>query len=180
MATPPTPIVQVPTPRQTIPYADRPLVDLRSGRAIMDHYQFLERLSRFADGTIQNVTTIIVQTNDNTAAIVVLEGDVVAIEAEIAAIQAEIDNIQHAQTPPPPAPAPRPFPLEIPPAPTLRAPLAAFPPAPARVPFPTPMYGATADRPVSPPLWTSYGDDDLGLPIWWNGTDWVDGTGTPV
>jgi hypothetical protein len=40
--------------------------------------------------------------------------------------------------------------------------------------------GATADRPLEPLLFEMYFDTDLGLPVWWNGTDWVDATGTAV
>ena len=41
--------------------------------------------------------------------------------------------------------------------------------------------GATADRPAVG-LYTGqyYFDTDLGIPIWYNGTDWVDATGTVV
>ncbi len=45
---------------------------------------------------------------------------------------------------------------------------------------PTPLYGTTARRPVAPPPWTAYGDTDLGIPIWWNETDWIDATGAIV
>ncbi len=38
--------------------------------------------------------------------------------------------------------------------------------------------GATANRPSSPYLYEFYLDTSLGYPIWWNGSDWVDGTGT--
>jgi hypothetical protein len=37
--------------------------------------------------------------------------------------------------------------------------------------------GATASRPVTPTLGEMYFDTDLGLPIWWNGTYWVDALG---
>jgi len=41
--------------------------------------------------------------------------------------------------------------------------------------------GATANRPAFD-LYTGqyYFDTDLGIPIWYNGTDWVDATGTVV
>ena len=41
--------------------------------------------------------------------------------------------------------------------------------------------GATADRPAAG-LYTGqyYFDTDLGIPIWYNGSDWVDATGTVV
>lgn len=41
--------------------------------------------------------------------------------------------------------------------------------------------GDTASRPSTPLLYESYFDTDLGsngMPVWWNGTDWVDATGT--
>ena len=41
--------------------------------------------------------------------------------------------------------------------------------------------GATADRPAAS-LYTGqyYFDTDLGIPIWYNGSDWVDAAGTVV
>lgn len=41
--------------------------------------------------------------------------------------------------------------------------------------------GTTANRPTKD-LWVGrfYFDTDLGHPIWYDGTDWVDATGTPV
>jgi len=48
-----------------------------------------------------------------------------------------------------------------------------------------PDSGVTADRPLntgSPKLQTGqyYFDTTLGIPIWWDGTNWVDATGTTV
>jgi hypothetical protein len=48
-----------------------------------------------------------------------------------------------------------------------------------------PDSGITADRPIdtgNPQLQIGqyYFDTDLGKPIWWNGTIWVDATGTAV
>ena len=40
--------------------------------------------------------------------------------------------------------------------------------------------GTTANRPSSPTNYQFYFDTDLGKPIWYNGTDWVDSTGTVV
>lgn len=40
--------------------------------------------------------------------------------------------------------------------------------------------GTTANRPTSVPTGYMYFDTDLGKPIWWNGTGWVDATGTAV
>ncbi|MFN8681698.1 hypothetical protein ACDP63_11225 [Paracoccus sp. P2] len=40
--------------------------------------------------------------------------------------------------------------------------------------------GGTGGRPGSPYLWQQYADTTLGKPIWWNGTAWVDATGTTV
>jgi hypothetical protein len=45
----------------------------------------------------------------------------------------------------------------------------------------TPSAGDTASRPSTDLLvGQQYFDTDLGIPIWWNGTDWVDATGTVV
>lgn len=38
--------------------------------------------------------------------------------------------------------------------------------------------GATLARPETPILGQMYFDTDLGIPIWWNGTIWVNATGT--
>jgi hypothetical protein len=45
----------------------------------------------------------------------------------------------------------------------------------------TPDYGITVNRPISG-LQTgqSYFDTTLGIPIWWNGTNWVNASGTTV
>lgn len=40
--------------------------------------------------------------------------------------------------------------------------------------------GATADRPDDPFLYMMFFDTDLGLPIWYDGTNWVDATGATV
>ena len=43
----------------------------------------------------------------------------------------------------------------------------------------TPQNGATADRPTQNlQIGQFYFDTTLGIPIWYNGTDWVDATGT--
>jgi hypothetical protein len=42
----------------------------------------------------------------------------------------------------------------------------------------TALRGDTASRPTENQH--QYFDTDLGLPIWWNETDWVDATGTNV
>ena len=38
----------------------------------------------------------------------------------------------------------------------------------------------TPNRPVAPIIGQNYFDMTLGRPIWWNGTDWVDATGTKI
>ena len=45
---------------------------------------------------------------------------------------------------------------------------------------PAPAYGATAQRPTAPGTGFQYFDTDLGYPIWYDSTQWVDATGTPV
>jgi hypothetical protein len=40
--------------------------------------------------------------------------------------------------------------------------------------------GTTANRPSSPDNYEFYFDTDLNKPIWWNGSNWVDATGTTV
>jgi len=40
--------------------------------------------------------------------------------------------------------------------------------------------GDTASRPASPVLYSSYVDTTLGKPIWYDGTNWIDATGTVV
>ena len=49
----------------------------------------------------------------------------------------------------------------------------------------TPLYGATADRPVESvqaplPIGQFYYDTTLDRPIWWNGTVWKKADGTTV
>jgi hypothetical protein len=48
-----------------------------------------------------------------------------------------------------------------------------------------PDAGITADRPISTALiklqiGQMYFDTTVGLPIWWDGTDWIDAAGTVV
>jgi hypothetical protein len=51
-----------------------------------------------------------------------------------------------------------------------------------------PLYGPTTDRPVESiqapiPIGQTYFDTDLGttgLPIWWDGTQWINASGTAV
>ena len=48
-----------------------------------------------------------------------------------------------------------------------------------------PDAGLTTDRPISTTfiklqIGQQYFDTDLGIPIWWNGADWVDASGTVV
>jgi len=40
--------------------------------------------------------------------------------------------------------------------------------------------GDTASRPENPLTYEMYFDTDLGLPIWHDGTNWVDATGATV
>jgi len=42
------------------------------------------------------------------------------------------------------------------------------------------LGGPTADRPTTPENYMMYFDTDLGHPIWYDGTDWVDSQGTVV
>lgn len=42
------------------------------------------------------------------------------------------------------------------------------------------LSGPSAGRPTSVVTGEPYFDTDLGLPIWWNGTAWVNATGAPV
>jgi hypothetical protein len=43
----------------------------------------------------------------------------------------------------------------------------------------TPQNGATADRPTQNlQVGQFYFDTTLGYPVWWDGADWVDATGT--
>jgi hypothetical protein len=43
-----------------------------------------------------------------------------------------------------------------------------------------PVTGTTAARPAGAPLGWSYFDTTLGVPVWWNGTGWVNSTGGAV
>jgi hypothetical protein len=40
--------------------------------------------------------------------------------------------------------------------------------------------GPTEGRPAEPELGFDYFDSDIGKPIWWNGTDWIDASGNTV
>lgn len=40
--------------------------------------------------------------------------------------------------------------------------------------------GTTGSRPGNPAPYTMYFDTDLGMPIWWDGQNWVDAAGTVV
>lgn len=40
--------------------------------------------------------------------------------------------------------------------------------------------GSTEDRPSTPNVGQFYFDTDLGIPIWYDGENWVDSSGTTV
>lgn len=40
--------------------------------------------------------------------------------------------------------------------------------------------GTRAERPSNPEVGMMYFDTNLGLPIWWNGTAWINATGALV
>jgi hypothetical protein len=40
--------------------------------------------------------------------------------------------------------------------------------------------GPTDERPNNPLIYEMYFDADKGIPIWWDGSDWVDATGAGV
>jgi len=42
------------------------------------------------------------------------------------------------------------------------------------------ISGATDTRPTSPYVGSMFFDEDLGVPIWWDGTQWVISAGTPA
>ena len=42
------------------------------------------------------------------------------------------------------------------------------------------LNGITANRPIASVLGQHYFDTTLGIPVWWNGTAFVDATGSPV
>ena len=44
----------------------------------------------------------------------------------------------------------------------------------------TPLGGPNTSRPLSPIRGVCYYDTNLGKPIWWTGTQWVDATGASV
>lgn len=49
------------------------------------------------------------------------------------------------------------------------------------VAFNNPDFGVTGDRPASQlTVGQTYFDTTLGFPVWWDGVQWVDATGTPA
>lgn len=42
------------------------------------------------------------------------------------------------------------------------------------------LNGATGSRPVSSILGQFYFDTSSGIPVWWNGSTWVNASGTPA
>lgn len=132
-----TQIVSEPINRQTLPYGDRPIGEIRNGRVYptRDHYQWMQRVGQGLNAEVENVGTII----DNVNSIDVNLG---SIEAEIGTLFADVtqlaEEIAHIGVVPPPPPT-------IPPGPTL------FPPPlpPAGQPPPPPIPLAP---PHGPPL----------------------------
>ena len=78
-----------------------------------------------------------------------------------------------------PAPPPLPIPLrELPGPPPQPVKLVLLPGPPvAIVPL---AFGTTAHRPATATTGQMYFDTTLGIPIWWNGTAWVNSAGAPV
>ena len=44
----------------------------------------------------------------------------------------------------------------------------------------TNQNGGTSSRPISPSTGQLYFDSDIGKPVWYNGTQWIDATGVPA
>lgn len=124
-------LTPVPTPRQTIPYAYRPIVK-QNLVATDDFYQFLERLRVGTGQTIQNINNIIVQSNASEAEITALQIEVANLQSIIALIEEEIAALQ-AQTPEVPPIAPAALPVR-----------SAFPPVAPRLPSSLPSPPAAA------------------------------------
>lgn len=124
-------ITPTPTGRQVIPFGDRPIIDVRTGNATFDMYQWMQRITAGFGATITNVSETISQTNVNTTEITQINTDVSGIEAEIADILNTIGMLEGwvqvflNQSPSPPAGAP--------PIPARSLPAGApFPPAPPK------------------------------------------------
>ena len=122
-------ITSKPVPRQTIPYADRPFVDPRTGRLTQESYQFLQRIAGAGSATVENVGTVITQTNANSSTIVEVQTTVEAQGSQIAQVQTQVAQIDASSGAPPPMPAPPPL-IAGPPAAVARPALPVPPPAP--------------------------------------------------
>lgn len=140
-----TPVTPENTPRQVIPFGDRPIVDAQ-GRPTPEFYQWCNRVAGGLTNTITNVSNTIVETNNVVETVNVVTTDVSTIEADIATInqeiiglQTEINNIPTA-VPAPPAPPPAALgqqmavPPALPPVPAPQSAAAMPPPLPRWAP----------------------------------------------
>jgi hypothetical protein len=111
-----SPITPNNTPRQVIPFGDRPIVD-RSGRPTPEFYQWCNRVAGGLTTSITNISTTINETNTISETVNNIEVDVSGIEAEIASIETQIGVLQgeiasaqfNVESIPPPPPPPRYF-----------------------------------------------------------------------
>jgi hypothetical protein len=91
-------------PRTTIPYGDRPIVDVNSGRPSMEFYQWASRLQGAQQANTTNIGTVITVVDTIVADVSTIQAEINTINNEIATIEAQIAVLSGAATPSPPAP----------------------------------------------------------------------------
>jgi hypothetical protein len=129
--TPPGSIVAGTTVRQTLPYGDRPFVDLATGTLTQDAHQWIQRLAAGFGTTVQNVGTVVTATNQLSENITEVNEQLTTINDEIQNITTQVIQIKGDPQFPPTAMAPQPT---NPPVPSV-APPPLYPDQPRAVPF---------------------------------------------
>lgn len=97
-------ISPVVTPKQTLPYGDRPFINLSNGILTNDAYQYLNRLAQGLVGTITNVGTVITTTNTIVADLTGIQTEITTLQAEIVQLEAQIGMIDTSGGGPPAGP----------------------------------------------------------------------------
>ena len=91
------------TPIQTLPYGDRPFVELEGGHLVTEAYQYLQRLRGGVVGTIQNVGTLVQATNTIISNVTSLSTQVDVIEQAFTQLVQQINMAAPANDQSPPA-----------------------------------------------------------------------------
>ncbi len=96
-------ISQTTPPIQTLPYGDRPFVELDGGHLVTEAYQYLQRLRGGVVGTINNVGTLVETTETIISNVTTLTTQVEVIQQAFTTLVQQINMAAPASDAPPQA-----------------------------------------------------------------------------